>query len=109
MTHISRYLTARGIKPILEFKHNFQNTYLYGFYSPIYGDAFVYELEHRTAKLSQHGAEQFKIVVIDNTAFHSLKNIKVPENIFLINSLPYIPELNPCEKVWAYIKQKFKN
>jgi transposase len=117
MTHVGSYLTAKGIKPIVKFKHNFQNTYLYGSYSPIDGDAFVYELEHTTAKLfedylaklSQHRTEQFKIVVIDNAAFHSTKNIEVPENIFLINIPPYTPELNPCEQVWAYIKQRFKN
>jgi len=35
--------------------------------------------------------------------------MKVPDNIQLINIPAYSPELNPCEKIWQYIKSKFKN
>lgn len=117
MTHVGRYLTSKGTKPIVKYKHNFKNTYLYGSYSPIDGDAFVYELEYTNAelfqeyllKLAEHRPEQYKIVVIDNAGFHSTKNFKIPENIFLYRIPPYAPELNPCEQVWAYIKERFKN
>lgn len=117
MTHVGRYLTARGIKPIVKYKHTFQNTYLYGSYSPVDGDAFVYELENTNTKvfesylnqLSKHRPKQFKILIIDNAGFHSTKNINVPKNIALIRIPPYTPELNPCEQIWAYIKKRFKN
>jgi transposase len=33
----------------------------------------------------------------------------VPENIFLLRIPPYNPELNPCEQIWQYIKNRFKN
>ena len=49
------------------------------------------------------------MVVIDNAGFHSTKNITIPDNIILINIPPYSPELNPSEKIWQYIKQRFKN
>lgn len=48
-------------------------------------------------------------MVIDNAGFHATKNIEVPENIYLLRIPPYTPELNPCEQVWQYIKQRFKN
>ena len=48
-------------------------------------------------------------MVIDNAGFHSTKNIKVPNNIHLLNIPPYSPELNPCEQIWQYIKNRFKN
>ncbi len=35
--------------------------------------------------------------------------MKVPDNIFLLNIPPYSPELNPCEQVWQYIKNRYKN
>jgi hypothetical protein len=47
--------------------------------------------------------------VIDNAGFHSTKNIEVPQNIVLLRIPPYNPELNPCEQVWQYIKNRFKN
>ena len=33
----------------------------------------------------------------------------MPENIILIRIPAYSPELNPSEKIWAYIKQFYKN
>jgi transposase len=46
-----------------------------------------------------------KIIIIDNAGFHSLTKYDIPENIKLIRIPPYSPELNPSEKIWAYIKQ----
>lgn len=47
--------------------------------------------------------------MIDNARFHSTKNIQVPDNIYLLNIPAYAPELNPCEQVWQYIKNRYKN
>ncbi len=117
MTHIGRCLTAKGVKPIVKYQHAFKNTYLYGAFSPIDGDAFVYEIEGTTSEiffkyieqLSLHRPTELKIVVIDNAGFHSLKDFKIPDNIKLIRIPPYTPELNPSEKLWAFIKQSYKN
>ena len=117
MTHIGKCLTARGVKPIVQYQHRFSNTYLYGSYSPINGDSFVIEINgvskeifHKyLMKMSQHKPKEFKIVVIDNAGFHSMKNLTLPDNIYLLNIPPYSPELNPCEKIWQYLKDRFKN
>jgi len=116
-THIGKCLTAKGIKPILPYQHKFDNTYLYGSFSPITGDQFVWEIgnvnceifEAYLQSMSTFKPDEYKIVVIDNARFHSTKNITIPENIHLINIPPYTPELNPCEQVWQYLKQRFKN
>ena len=117
MTHLGRYLTASGIKPIVSYQHVFNTTYLYGSYSPINGDSFVWEInsvnttvfESYLKEFSKHKPNEYKIVVIDNAGFHSTKNIEVPENVFLLRIPPYAPELNPCEQVWQYIKNRYKN
>ncbi len=117
MTHIGKCLTARGIKPIVNYQHKFANTYLYGSYSPITGDSFVYEIEgvskeifHQyLQKLSEYKPNEYKILVIDNAGFHSIKDFKLPDNIYLLAIPPYSPELNPCEKVWQYLKDRYKN
>jgi len=116
-THVGKYLTARGIKPIVTYQHRFKNTYLYGSYSPINGNSFVWEVEgvdnlifeSYLKYFSYYKPEEFKIVVIDNAGFHSTKNIEIPENIYLLNIPPYCPELNPCEQVWQHIKNRYKN
>ena len=102
---------------MVNYQHRFSNTYLWGSYSPINGDSFVWEINgvgtdifeaylHAFAKIKP---KEYKILVIDNAAFHSTKNISLPENICLVRIPPYSPELNPCEQIWKYIKQRFKN
>lgn len=117
MTHIGKCLTAKGVKPIVKYQHAFKNTYLYGAFSPVDGDSFVYEIEGTTSEiffkyieqLSLHRPNELKIVVIDNAGFHSLKDYTIPKNIKLLRIPPYSPELNPSEKIWAYVKQSYKN
>ena len=117
MTHLGSMITAKGVSPIVNFKQAFQNTYLYGSYSPMDGDSFVYEIDHVNCEIfekylnefSKHRPNEYKIVVIDNAGFHSTKNIDIPDNIYLLRIPPYTPELNPCEQVWKYIKDRYKN
>ena len=56
---------------------------------------------------AEHKPDEYKIVVMDNAAFHSTKHIKIPDNIGIINIPLYSPGLNPCEQVWQYIKARF--
>ena len=116
-THIGRCLTARGIKPIVQYQHAFKNTYLYGSFSPINGDSFVYEIEGTTSEIfyeyikafSQYKKDEMKIIVIDNAGFHSLLKYDLPDNITFLRIPPYSPELNPSEKIWTHIKREYKN
>jgi transposase len=117
MTHIGKALTAKGVKPIVTYQHAFKNTYLYGSFSAINGDSFVWEIEGTNTKIfeayltefSAYKPNELKVIIIDNAGFHSTKHITIPANIVLINIPPYSPELNPSERIWGYIKQKYKN
>lgn len=117
MTHLGKCLTSKGVKPIVNYQHRFTTTYLYGSYSPINGNSFVWEINGVDTKIfeaylhhfSKYKPEEYKIIVIDNAGFHSTKNIEIPDNIFLLRIPAYAPELNPCEQVWQYIKNRYKN
>jgi len=52
---------------------------------------------------------EFKIIVLDNGAFHKAKTLIIPANMALIFLPPYSPELNPAENIWAILKRKFTN
>jgi len=117
MTHVGRAITAMGVKPTVKFKQAFKNTFLYGSFSPINGDSFLWEVEGVCLQIfesyltafSKYKPDEYKIVIIDNAGFHSAVNINIPKNIMLINIPPYCPELNPAENVWGFLKGKFKN
>jgi transposase len=53
---------------------------------------------------SKQKPDELKIIVIDNAAFHSTKDITLPENIVLLPIPPYCPELNPAERIWNWMK-----
>lgn len=116
MTQLGRKITAKGVKPIAKYKHAFKNTYLYGSFSPLNGNCFVYEIEGTTSdifyeyllRLSKFNPKEYKVLVVDNAGFHSLKDRELPGNIGLLRIPPYSPELNPAERVWHYIKSHFK-
>ncbi len=117
LSHIGRCITARGVRPVIHYQHRFSTTYLYGSYSPIDGDSFVWEINGTTSEIfekyiqafSKHKPDEYKIIIIDNARFHTTNKVKIPDNIFLLNIPPYSPELNPCEQIWQYLKNRYKN
>jgi transposase len=56
---------------------------------------------------SLHLPDEFKIMILDNGAFHKAKSLTIPDNIRLIFLPPYSPELNPAENMWAILKRAF--
>jgi transposase len=65
--------------------------------------------QHFLNEFSKERVHEYKIIVLDNGAFHKSKTLTIPENIGLIFLPPYSPELNPAEKIWANLKRKFAN
>ncbi len=116
-TKNGRALTAKGVKPICIFQQVFQSLFLFGAFSPLNGDKFLLEMPECNAatfqvfldQFSDHNPNEFKLMVLDNGAFHKAKKLKIPENIVLIFLPPYSPELNPAEKIWAVVKRKLTN
>lgn len=116
-TKNGKALTAKGIKPICPFHQVFKSTYLFGAFSPINGDKFLLEMPECNAntfqiflnEFSKQNVDEFKIIILDNGAFHKAKKLIIPENIVLVFLPPYSPELNPAENIWAGLKRKFTN
>ena len=43
----------------------------------------------------------------DRAGWHIAGDLRVPDNITLIQLPSYSPELNPVERVWLYLKERF--
>ncbi len=115
-THMGSCIAAKGVQPLVPYQHRFENTYLYGAYSPVDGESYTWEIPcvnkgtfiQYLKSMSEHRPGEFKIIVVDNASFHSSKGVELPPDIYLLRIPPYSPELNPCEQIWKEIKKYFK-
>ena len=55
----------------------------------------------------QVGEHRHVVLVLDQAGWHVAKGLKVPKNLTLLYLPPYSPELNPVERVWAYLKSHY--
>ena len=89
--------------------------YLFGAYSPITGSHFEFEFPQCNRdnfqifldEFSKEDKKEFKIILLDNGAFHKGQKLIIPKNIWLLFIPPYSPELNPSEKIWWKMKRAF--
>lgn len=47
------------------------------------------------------------VLILDGAGWHVANGLKVPTNMTLLHLPPYSPELNPVERVWAYLRSHY--
>jgi len=47
------------------------------------------------------------LLVLDQAGWHGSHDLAVPANMTLESLPPRSPELNPVERLWLYLKQRF--
>jgi len=52
-------------------------------------------------------ANQHAVMVLDQAGWHGAKALRVPDAVTLVSLPPYSPELNPVERVWLYLRERF--
>ena len=51
--------------------------------------------------------EVHAVMVFDGAGWHHPRALNLPENLTLVLLPPYSPELNPVERVWLYLRERF--
>ena len=51
--------------------------------------------------------DEHVVMVLDQAGWHDARALSVPANVTLVALPPYSPELNPVERVWLYLKERF--
>jgi len=65
-------------------------------------------LNHHLRFISeQAGADVQVILVLDRAGWHVAKALETPANMTLLYLPPYSPELNPVERLWAYLRSHY--
>lgn len=47
------------------------------------------------------------VLVLDGAGWHDQRALDLPGNLTLVTLPPYSPELNPVERVWLYLRERF--
>ena len=47
------------------------------------------------------------VLILDQAGWHGSPRLAVPENITLLPLPAYSPELNPVERIWLYLRERF--
>jgi transposase len=51
--------------------------------------------------------DEHAVMILDQAGWHGSNALAVPANITLVPLPSYSPELNPAERVWLYLKERF--
>ena len=79
-------------------------------------DAFALVLPEANTVAMQEYLDQFArqlpkdeiaVLHLDRAGWHGSKGLVVPANVMLEPLPPYSPELNPVERIWLYLKERF--
>ena len=47
------------------------------------------------------------VLVLRHAGWHGARALKVPANVSIVPMPPYSPELNPLERIWLYLHERF--
>jgi transposase len=65
-------------------------------------------MNHHLRFISERvGLDVQVVLVLDRAGWHRSKGLRVPANITLRHLPPYSPELNPVERLWAFLKSHY--
>ncbi len=103
-----------GSRPPMVRDNRHGSAYLFGAICPARGvGAAVITPVANTAAMDAHLAEigaqvapgARAVLLLDRAGWHRRgKRLRVPKNITPLDLLPYAPELNPMENVWAFLR-----
>lgn len=51
--------------------------------------------------------DEVAVMYLDQAGWHGARQLRVPQNVVLEPLPPYSPELNPVERIWLYLKERF--
>lgn len=55
---------------------------------------------------AQIPSDTHAVMVLDGAGWHGA-SVEVPANVTLVPLPPYCPELNPVERIWLYLRERY--
>jgi hypothetical protein len=115
-TRTGKILAKKGSAPRYIRQTGFKNAYIFGSVNPETGQRVGLIGTHCDSDfMNSHlldvsaalNPEVHAILICDGAGWHSSSSLNVPSNISVFLLPPYSPELNPIERLWLYLKEKY--
>jgi DDE superfamily endonuclease len=106
----------KGVRPTARTDKRFKSAYIYGAVRAGTDDAFALVLPWADTAMMTLFLGAFSrslpagihaVLVLDKAGWHVTRRLELPANVSLVHLPSYSPELNPAERVWLYLKERF--
>jgi transposase len=51
--------------------------------------------------------DEIAVMYADQAGWHGAKELRIPDNVIVMPLPAYSPELNPVERIWLYLKERY--
>lgn len=89
----ARVWYEKGLRPLAPTDKRFKSVYIHGAVRAGTDDAFAPGVH--------------AVLVMDKAGWHVTGRLDVPPNVGIVHLPPYSPELNPVERVWLHLKERY--
>jgi len=106
----------RGVRPEGLIDHRYASAWLYGAVRAGTDEAFALVMTEVGAAAMQVFLDRFAAtlprgvhaaLMLDGAGWHTAGEIAVPANVSLVFLPPYSPKLNPAERVWLHLRERY--
>jgi hypothetical protein len=106
----------RGVRPPGLADKRFESLYLFAACRPGTDQAFALALPQATTQAMnvfladfarQLEPDAHAVLLLDQAGWHGAKRLAVPANVTLLSLPAYSPELNPVERIWLFLRERF--
>jgi transposase len=113
---LTRMWAPTGSRPTAVKQTRYEWVYLYAAVEPATGASVALQAPHvNTATFNvflkmlseELGPKDHAVLIMDQAGWHKARTLVVPENITILYLPPYSPELNPVERLWAYLRSHY--
>lgn len=113
---LTRMWAPTGSRPTAVKQTRYEWVYLYAAVEPASGHSVALQAPGVNAgtfnvfldMLSHElGPKDHAVLILDQAGWHKARSLRVPDNITMLFLPPYSPELNPVERLWAYLRQHY--
>jgi transposase len=112
----TRLWARKGSRPTVVKQTRYEWVYLYAAVEPLTGASVALQAPHvNTGTMNvflkmlsdELESHDHAILIMDQAGWHKAKKPVVPETITVLYLPPYSPELNPVERLWAYLRSHY--